>query len=107
MRRKHYLKNERKISYYRQIIERIFDGDFNYDNFKNNINKNKFVIKKAIESLRLSLKHYGFDITYLSGEQSYGYKSIESIESTYSYISDRFMCGNRLTWMLGVLNTKF
>jgi len=38
-----------------------------------------------------------------SGEESYGYADVESIEGTLDYISDRFNCELRLRWMLDLI----
>ena len=37
-----------------------------------------------------------------TGDETYGYESLESIEGDLEYISDRFIAEFRLTWLLGV-----
>jgi len=72
------------------------------------INKYKGVIKNYIEYLREDLKLIYKDWKggpkykpdNRTGEQTYGYKSIEEIEGNLSYISDRFSAEFRLQWLL-------
>ena len=39
---------------------------------------------------------------YRSGYETYGYESIENIETNLLYISDRFHAGFRLAWLVNV-----
>jgi hypothetical protein len=56
--------------------------------------------RKAIQALRAF--HFAYDPDRRSGEETYGYTSLESIESSLKYICDRWGCAFRLTWLLGV-----
>jgi len=58
--------------------------------------------KRAILALRAF--HFAYDPDRRSGEETYGYTSLESIESSLEYICDRWGCAFRLTWLLGVPN---
>lgn len=44
---------------------------------------------------------------YRTGEETYGYSDIESIENDMLYISDRYRCAFRLKWIIdGIKNNK-
>lgn len=74
------------------------------------------VIKKYINSIRQSHnihfrsqkkwnKRHGFSdrlYDFRTGDETYGYKSIEEIEGNLNYISDRFAAEFRLQWLLDV-----
>jgi len=46
--------------------------------------------------------HQRSENDYLGGHETYGYESIEDIESSLIYISDRFGAGFRLAWLVNV-----
>lgn len=56
--------------------------------------------RKAIQKLREY--HLIKEQDYRSGYETYGYDSLKDIESNLLYISDRFGCAFRLTWLLNV-----
>jgi hypothetical protein len=59
--------------------------------------------RRAIQALRAF--HFAYDPDRRSGEETYGYTSLESIASNLEYVCDRWGCAFRLTWLLGVPNT--
>lgn len=68
------------------------------------------VIIKLRQALRESLKRvykdykttYKFEPDLRTGEETYGYSSIESIQLNLDYIADRFTAESKLTWLLEV-----
>ena len=51
---------------------------------------------------RMKSYHQRSEDDYRSGYGTYGYESIESIENSLVYISDRFGAGFRLAWLVNV-----
>jgi hypothetical protein len=51
---------------------------------------------------RMKSYHQRSEDDYRSGYETYGYKSIESIDANLTYISDRFGAGFRLAWLVNV-----
>jgi hypothetical protein len=47
-------------------------------------------------------KLYTYEPDLRTGDETYGYKSLESITNNLEYISDRFCAEFRLTWLLEV-----
>lgn len=43
---------------------------------------------------------------FRSGEESYGYKSQESVRNNMFYISDRWRCAFRLKWLIDGIENK-
>jgi hypothetical protein len=57
---------------------------------------------KAIQKLRDY--HLSIERDYRSGYETYGYNNPREIENSLIYVSDRFGCAFRLTWLLNVPN---
>ena len=62
-------------------------------------------IKPALE--QLYDKALYVDNDYRTGEETYGYNSIEDIKERLDYISDRWHCSFRLRWLLDLLEKDF
>jgi hypothetical protein len=61
------------------------------------------MIKKYHKCIqRLKSYHQLSEGDYRDGYETYGYKSIEEIENSLLYISDRFSCAFRLSWLVNV-----
>lgn len=104
MKRKTKLRLERKARCYKEIIRNhifcdyFYSGDLEKTICK--IQKHKCAINKYIYFLDF-FAHFK---DYRRGEETYGYKNKEDIESTLSYISDRFVVEYRLRWLVGLLD---
>ena len=115
MKRSTYNRLQKKADcWYYIVANQIFNDFFYRKDLKDTldrINKHLGVLKalrdfSILESIRLDNKwhkEYGFkkhgpDLR--SGDETYGYKSLENIEGHLSYISDRFNCTFRLQWMI-------
>jgi len=94
----------KKFVAYRNIIRNYIFKDFcytgNLDETCKSIKKYRGVLLKLIDILRLDNKRHGWKNDYKTGEETYGYKDIESIENNLMYISDRFLAEFRLQWMI-------
>jgi hypothetical protein len=56
-----------------------------------------------VDHKRMSKKYnFVFNPDLRTGDKTYGYKSIESINNNLDYISDRFCAEFRLSWLLEV-----
>jgi len=72
------------------------------------IKKHRGTIQKQIEFIKIdgkknsNFKDFPWVADERTGEQTYGYNSLEEIECNLNYISDRFNCEFRLQWMLDV-----
>lgn len=44
---------------------------------------------------------------YSSGEETYGYESLEKIKSTLYYISDRWKSSFRVRWLIDLINPDY
>ena len=94
------MKKRVRKKYWNLIFKEVF----------NNCNMEEFSIKgtcsrikkyrKYIQKLRCY--HQLREDDYRNGYETYGYKSLESIENNLIYISDRFGCAFRLSWMVNV-----
>lgn len=94
MKRKVYRK------YWNLIFEKVFDeAHMNNASLQETCSKIKRY-KKYIQ--RLKSHHQRMENDYRSGYETYGYESLESIENSLIYISDRFHAGFRLAWLVSV-----
>jgi hypothetical protein len=92
------MKRKVKKRIQKRLQKKVFD-------FVHPVDLNKVVPqieknKRAIQALRAL--HLAYDSDRRSGSETYGYSSLESIESSLEYICDRWGCAFRLTWLLGV-----
>jgi hypothetical protein len=98
------LKNKakiwRKIVYENVFTDYFYEGDLN--GICDRIQKFHGVIKKLRDYTILQYKWWGYDPDLRSGDESYGYSSLDYIESNLAYISDRCITTFRLTWLMEV-----
>ena len=91
----------RKFPIWKSIIaHKVFKDFFYSKDLKStceSIKKYRGEIKALRDFLRAD-DYFGGD--FRTGEETYGYKSIEEIEGNLDYISDRFSAEFRLTWLL-------
>jgi hypothetical protein len=80
------------------FIEYLYDGDLNA--IVDRIHKFRGVIMKLREYRWLEEKEYGYFPDDRSGVDTYGYESLDDIDSNLTYISDRCHAAFRLTWLL-------
>jgi hypothetical protein len=74
---------------------KCFEVFYDYD-----LDKISKKIKKYEKYIgRLSGYQRSYEKDYRTGEKTYGYESTESINENLMYISDRFVCAFRLTWL--------
>lgn len=99
-----HLKNKAKI--WQTIIDKnvfinyYYRGDLN--DICGRIEKFRGVIKKLRDYRMLEDVEYGYDPDVRTGDETYGYISLEDIITNLKYISDRCHVGFRLTWLMGV-----
>ena len=86
----------------KKIKNLLFKKVFNYCNEidLDDACKNIKRYKSSIQRLKSYCISYEKD--QRTGYETYGYKSIKSIESNLVYISDRFVCAFRLSWLVNV-----
>jgi hypothetical protein len=107
MKNKTKRKLEKKYQSWRYIVAKQIFNDFYYnrglEETCRRIRLHSGVLHKAIAYLRADALKWDFDgRDDRTGEETYGYKDIESIEGNLSYISDRAMCEFRLRWLVEV-----
>lgn len=114
MKNKTKLRLKKKADNWHNIIaNHIFKDHYFTRSLEDTINRIELysnVIKKYRDYLDLEhqylCKKYGWihEPDTRSGEETYGYESIEKILRDLDYISDRFIAEFRLTWMLDLPN---
>ena len=122
MKNKTYNRLVEKARCYRQIIaNQIFVGYLHkrpLDEVCERVKLHAPVIKKLRDQLERDMRRmykqnvfvneHGVKYTPVfepdnrTGDETYGYESLESIEGNLEYISDRFLAEFRLTWLLSV-----
>ena len=119
MKRKTYNRMKRKAAAWNWVITRMFrdyQEDKDLDRLCDAIRKNRGVFHKYRDWIYASFFQYKsylgskgwwkefnrkhpLTLDLRSGDETYGYASIEKIEENLDYISDRFAAEFRLTWM--------
>jgi hypothetical protein len=109
MKNKTFKRIEKKAKVWRDLIANdIFVDYINerpLEETCQRIIKHRSIIIKLIAHLRQhdkkSSREFGvrYEHDFRTGDETYGYKSIQSIESNLNYISDRFCAEFRLTWL--------
>lgn len=59
--------------------------------------------KSMQEERRYNIEH-GSTIDDRSGEETYGYDSLDSIKDNLVYVSDRYNCAFRLRWLIDLMD---
>lgn len=89
---------------YRKLWNRVYHKVFNSCRMNpQDLNTTCTLIrkhKKAIQLLRSY--HLTKEKDFRSGYETYGYDSLDNIESNLLYISDRFHAAFRLSWLVNV-----
>ena len=122
MKNKTYNRLVEKARCYRQIIANQIFVDYLHkrplDEVCERVKLHAPVIKKLRDQLERAMRRtykqnvfvneQGIKYTPVfepddrTGDETYGYESLEAIEGNLEYISDRFSAEFRLTWLLGV-----
>lgn len=119
MKKRTYKRLENKARVWRDIIANHVFVDYSFErSLKETCDRivmHQGVLVKLRDKLRIDLKQsnkqysanvrknlYAIEPDLRTGDETYGYKSIESITGNLNYVSDRFMAEFRLTWLLEV-----
>ena len=91
-----------KLKVRKRILKRLQKKVFDFDH-PADLKKVVLNIKKHERAIRAYRSYcLTWDNDRRSGEETYGYSSLGSIESNLEYMCDRWRCSFRLTWLLGV-----
>ena len=90
-----------KVNHWQYLIANHLFNDFFYTGDLNQTCEKITLYTPIIEKL---IEYYNDTeyTDYRTGYETYGYHSIERIESRLNYISDRFCVAFRLNWLLNV-----
>jgi hypothetical protein len=104
MKRKTCQNLKKKAKIWKNIVDKnvfidyLYDGNLNA--ICNRIEKFRGVIMKLRDYRWLEEIEYGYSPDIRSGDETYGYESLDGIDGSLTYVSDRCHAAFRLTWLL-------